>query len=165
MARRKVVECLDTADVCRIVGVNKSTLDYWVRTDLVTPSLRTAPGHRRTRLWTPQDVTVVRLVHELRQAGCPLQRVRLAQRRLTRAWRKIDSSTVLYWTGRDVLRVGPWGEVESLLKHPGQQVLQLVVLPVGKWASEIGSQVSYINCANLLTGTPRSTPEAAEAMG
>ena len=31
-------------DVCRIVGISYRQLDYWARTELVTPSIRDAHG-------------------------------------------------------------------------------------------------------------------------
>jgi DNA-binding transcriptional MerR regulator len=31
-------------DVCRIVGISYRQLDYWARTELVTPSVRDAHG-------------------------------------------------------------------------------------------------------------------------
>jgi DNA-binding transcriptional MerR regulator len=161
VANSDVIACLDTAAVCDLCDLNRSTLDYWVRTGLVTPSLRAEPGRRRTRLWTVQDATVVRMVTELRRSGCSLRRIRLASQRLEEEWAGLQSDTVLVWNGVDILLLNSLGSVESLLQHPKQQVLRLVALPVGSWADEATAGVSYIQKANLRFGVPASTPQAA----
>lgn len=156
-----VIECLETADVCRLAGVNRSTLDYWVRTGLVTPSLRTDPGRRRTRLWTVRDAVVVRTIAALRASGCPLQQVRRARTQIENEWGGIRSDTSLFWTGGDVVRIGPDGDVESLLKLPRQQVLRFVALPLGSWQTEASQAVGYVREDRIALGVPASTPEQA----
>src|SRR5688572_5089330 len=111
--RSEMVECLETVTVCQLAQVNRSTLDYWVRTGLVVPSLRSNPGRRRTRLWTVRDAVVVRTISALREAGCPLQRVRAARDEVVAKWGTFGPETTLVWTGSDILEVGPEGEVES----------------------------------------------------
>jgi DNA-binding transcriptional MerR regulator len=164
-AGSEVIRCLETARVCALTSVHPSTLDYWVRTRLVTPSLRKEPGRRRSRLWTIEDMIVVRMVHELRKAGCPLQRIRAAKRFLAEHGAALKSSSVLFWDGTDVFRIGPWGDVESTLVRPGQQVLHVVALPVGVWGRE-GKQVAkFIRADRLRTGVPcDSDREAREAV-
>jgi DNA-binding transcriptional MerR regulator len=158
-----VIQCLETVAICRLAGVNRSTLDYWVRTGLVRPSLRAEPGRRRTRLWTIQDAVVVRAVVELRASGCPLQQVRRACDEVTHNWGAFDSDTTLVWTGGDVLRIGPQGDVESLLRHPLQQVLRVVALPLGAWrnATATSRSVRYIREDRVSGGVPAATETAA----
>jgi DNA-binding transcriptional MerR regulator len=152
-----VIECLETVDVCRLAGVNRSTLDYWVRTGLVAPSLRTDPGRRRTRLWTVRDAVVVRTIAALRSSGCPLQQVRRARTQIENEWGGIRSDTALMWTGGDVVRIGPDGEIESLLRLPRQQVLRFVVLPLGSWQAEASKAVAYIRQDRVALGVPAPT--------
>jgi hypothetical protein len=38
-------------EVCRIVGITYRQLDYWARTELVTPSIRDATGSGSQRLY------------------------------------------------------------------------------------------------------------------
>ena len=130
------VQALETPVVARLAGMPRSTLDYWARTGLVTPSVRPSSGRRRAMLWSVRDAVTVRAVKVLRDAGAPLQRVRAAKRELERGWGEALGKAVLIWDGADVLRLGTWGELSSLLKHPGQHVLHAVALPVGAWRAE-----------------------------
>lgn len=161
----KVVECLDTSAVAALAGVNRSTLDYWVRTGLVAPSLRDSPGRRRTRLWTVADAVVVRAVAHLRLAGCPLQQVRRARAVLEDRFGRFGADATLVWNGSDVLKVDHEGRVESILRYPGQQVFRPVALPIGAWQAETTKSIRYIREDDLLVGVPRPTMELAMKAG
>jgi DNA-binding transcriptional MerR regulator len=158
----EVIECLDTVIVARLAGVNRSTLDYWVRTGLVTPSLRDLPGRRRTRLWRVEDAVVVRAVASLRAAGCSLQRIRAAVQSIEGSADALGSDATLYWDGFDVLKIDHEGAVESLLRYPGQRVFRPVALPLGLWDRETKSRASFIDSGDLKTGRPFETREEAE---
>lgn len=156
-----LIECLATVDVCRLANVHPSTLDYWVRTGLVTPSLRTDPGRRRTRLWTVLDAVIVRAVAALRVSGCSLQQVRRATAQVEKEWGRVRADTTLVWTGDDVVRIGPDGQIESLLRLPRQQVLRFVALPLGSWQGEASQAVGYIRKDRVEFGVPAATQERA----
>jgi hypothetical protein len=161
----KVVECLDTSSVAALAGVNRSTLDYWVRTGLVAPSLRDSPGRRRTRLWTVSDAVVVRAVAHLRLAGCPLQQVRRARSAIEDRFGRFGADATLVWNGSDVLKVDHEGRVESILRYPGQQVFRPVALPIGVWQEETSGSILYIREDDLLVGVPRATRDLAMTAG
>jgi MerR HTH family regulatory protein len=160
-----VIECLETAAVARLASVNRSTLDYWVRTGLVAPSLRDAPGRRRTRLWTVSDAVVVRAVAHLRLAGCPLQQVRRARVAIEDRFGRFGADATLVWNGSDVLKIDHEGKVESILKYPGQQVFRPVALPIGAWQDETSDSILYIREDDLVVGVPRATRELAMKAG
>lgn len=160
----EVIECLDTVSVAKLASVNRSTLDYWVRTGLVTPSLRDVPGRRRTRLWRVEDAVVVRAVASLRAAGCSLQRVRQAAQAIAGSADALGSDATLYWDGFDVLMVDHQGAVESLLRYPGQRVFRPVALPLGLWDSESKSNARFISSDDLKTGRASGTREEAERL-
>ncbi|MBW3659628.1 MAG: MerR family transcriptional regulator, partial [Actinobacteria bacterium] len=42
--------------VCKIVGITYRQLDYWARTELVTPSVQEAQGSGSQRLYSFDDV-------------------------------------------------------------------------------------------------------------
>src|SRR5438552_12817660 len=65
-------------DVTRIVGISYRQLDYWARTELVTPSIRDAKGSGTQRLYSFQDLVALRVIKRLLDAGVSLQRVRKA---------------------------------------------------------------------------------------
>jgi DNA-binding transcriptional MerR regulator len=157
----EVIECLDTVSVAKLANVNRSTLDYWVRTGLVTPSLRDLPGRRRTRLWRVEDAVVVRAVASLRAAGCSLQRVRQAARSIAGSADALGSDATLYWDGFDVLMIDHEGVVESLLRYPGQRIFRPVALPLGVWDSETKVIAQFIDSDDLKTGRTYDTREEA----
>lgn len=64
--------------VCKIVGITYRQLDYWARTDLVTPSIQDARGSGSQRLYSFEDLVDLKLVKKLLDAGVSLQRVREA---------------------------------------------------------------------------------------
>ena len=134
--QRKLIASLETPEVCALAGIKPQTLDYWARTGLVVPSVRGSSGRRVPRLWSVKDVVIVRAIKALRDAGCPLSKVRQVKRLVEESWGQDLTATVLFWDGRDVLAVRPWGEVESLLARPGQTVLHLVALPLHHWVTE-----------------------------
>lgn len=60
-------------EVAEIVGVTRRQLQHWDKTDLVTPSQRTAGGHSR---YSFQDLVALKTVKRLLDAGVSLQKIR-----------------------------------------------------------------------------------------
>ena len=63
---------------CQVAGITYRQLDYWARTDLVNPSIRTARGSGSQRLYSFKDVLVLKIVKRLLDTGISLQNIRLA---------------------------------------------------------------------------------------
>ena len=63
---------------CRAAGITYRQLDYWARTGLVEPSLRTATGSGTQRLYSFRDVLVLKVVKRLLETGVTLQQIRVA---------------------------------------------------------------------------------------
>jgi DNA-binding transcriptional MerR regulator len=158
---RRLVASLETPSVCALAGVKPQTLDYWARTGLVVPSVRASAGRRIPRLWSVKDVVIVRAIKALRDAGCPLAKVRRVKRLVDESWGQDLTATVLFWDGRDVLAVRSSGEVESMLLRPGQQVLHLVVLPLHHWVTETEHQA--VVRPSSVAGRPRNQPHRRAA--
>ncbi|MGZ3546670.1 MAG: helix-turn-helix domain-containing protein [Gemmatimonadaceae bacterium] len=127
---------METRSVCELAGLKISTLDYWVRTQLVVPSVRDGTGHRITRLWSVQDAVVVRTIKALRDAGCPLQSLRRVKQHLEDHWNETVAENVLVWTGDDLQTIDRWGNLRSLWRKPDQLTFHLVAMPVAKWRAE-----------------------------
>src|SRR5262249_4157320 len=53
-------------------------LDYWARTGLVEPSVRAASGSGTQRLYSFQDILVLKVVKRLLDTGVSLQNIRIA---------------------------------------------------------------------------------------
>lgn len=134
--RGSVTQALDTATVAALARMPTSTLDYWVRTGLVRPSVRGSSGRRVPRLWSIRDATVVRSLKWLRDAGCSLHRLRRARRIIEKTWNERPEDAVLYWDGNDVLALMPHGELVSVLESSGQLALHVVAVPLGAWAHD-----------------------------
>jgi len=65
-------------EVTRIVGISYRQLDYWARTGLVRPSIRDAQGSGTQRLYSFQDLAVLKLVKRMLDSGVNLQQIRKA---------------------------------------------------------------------------------------
>jgi DNA-binding transcriptional MerR regulator len=64
--------------VCRTVGISYRQLDYWARTELVTPSVRDADGSGSQRMYSFNDVVQLRVLKKLLDAGVSLPKIRRA---------------------------------------------------------------------------------------
>ncbi|HSM02814.1 MAG TPA: MerR family transcriptional regulator [Acidimicrobiia bacterium] len=64
--------------VCKIVGITYRQLDYWARTDLLKPSLKTATGSGSQRLYSFGDIVQLRVIKRLLDAGMSLKKIRQA---------------------------------------------------------------------------------------
>lgn len=63
---------------CAAAGITYRQLDYWARTGLVEPSVRSAQGSGTQRLYSFRDVVVLKIVKRLLAAGVSLQNIRAA---------------------------------------------------------------------------------------
>jgi DNA-binding transcriptional MerR regulator len=63
---------------CQIAGITYRQLDYWARTSLVVPSIRSAAGSGSQRLYSFKDILVLKVVKRLLDTGVSLQNIRLA---------------------------------------------------------------------------------------
>jgi DNA-binding transcriptional MerR regulator len=122
-------------EVCKIVGISYRQLDYWARTDLVTPSVRDARGSGTQRLYSFQDLVVLRVIKRLIDAGVSLQRVRTAVEYL----QEMDedaSGVTLFSDGKGVYQAHSPEAVVDLL-NKGQGVFAIAVDKV--WSDLEGS--------------------------
>ena len=63
---------------CSAAGITYRQLDYWARTDLVVPSIRSAAGSGTQRLYSFKDILVLKVVKRLLDTGVSLQNIRVA---------------------------------------------------------------------------------------
>ena len=101
-------------------------LDYWARTGLVVPSIRSAKGSGSQRLYSFRDILVLRVVKKLLDAGVSLQQVRHAIASLQD--RGIDdlTSITLMSDGASVYECSSADEIIDLLEG-GQGVFGIAV--------------------------------------
>src|SRR5919198_4997107 len=67
---------------CQIAGITYRQLDYWARTSLVAPSIRSAAGSGSQRLYSFKDILVLKVVKRLLDTGVSLQNIRSAVQHL-----------------------------------------------------------------------------------
>ena len=63
---------------CKAAGISYRQLDYWARTGLVEPSVRSATGSGTQRLYGFRDILVLKVVKRLLDTGVSLQQIRVA---------------------------------------------------------------------------------------
>lgn len=59
-------------------GITYRQLDYWARTGLVEPTVRSAAGSGSQRLYSFRDILLLKIVKSLLDAGVSLQQIRTA---------------------------------------------------------------------------------------
>ena len=64
--------------VCKLVGITYRQLDYWARTDLLTPSVQDAHGSGSQRLYSFTDIVQLKVIKSLLDAGMSLKKIRQA---------------------------------------------------------------------------------------
>jgi DNA-binding transcriptional MerR regulator len=125
---------IPTRAVSNITGIAMPTLQYWVRSGLIIPSVRTRTASGRSMLWDMSDLVTLRIFAELRRQGCSVQKIRKAQDLIVERWGELVQSTVLTYEAGDVTALMDTGDLASALAQPGQQILS--VMHVGQWAYE-----------------------------
>ena len=112
-------------EVCRIVGITYRQLDYWARTELVTPSIRDASGSGTQRLYSFHDLVTLRVIKNLLDTGVSLQRVRKAVEHL-QAMEEPLSGVTLMSDGQGVYEAHSPEAVIDLLRQ-GQGVFAIAL--------------------------------------
>jgi len=112
--------------VCAAAGITYRQLDYWARTGLVEPSIRSASGSGTQRLYSFRDVLVLKIVKRLLDTGVSLQQIRTAAQHLTE--RGIDdlATITIMSDGASVYECTSADEVIDLVQG-GQGVFGIAV--------------------------------------
>src|SRR5689334_18520307 len=63
---------------CNAAGITYRQLDYWARTKLVEPTVRSAGGSGTQRLYSFKDILLLKIIKRLLDAGVSLQQIRIA---------------------------------------------------------------------------------------
>ena len=126
------------ATVCRLTGVTYRQLDYWARTNLVTPSVASATGSGSKRRYSYRDILEVKVVKSLLDAGVALARARQAIDCL-RDGLGVDLATAsLVLTSSQSVLAASNGELVDLLRG-GQGVFNIV--PMSSVVADIDGQL------------------------
>ncbi len=111
---------------CAAAGITYRQLDYWARTELVGPSVRSASGSGTQRLYSFKDILVLKVVKRLLDTGVSLQNIRLAVEHLRGHGVEDLARITLLSDGTTVYECTSSEEVVDLLRG-GQGVFGIAV--------------------------------------
>ncbi len=124
--------------VRQATGVTYRQLDYWARTELVEPSIRSASGSGSQRLYSFRDIVVVRVVKRLLDAGVSLQNIRSAVEHLRERGAADLASITLVSDGLSVYECTSDDEIIDLLRG-GQGVFGIAL---GRTVTDVAAEVA-----------------------
>lgn len=114
------------ATACSAAGITYRQLDYWARTALVEPSIRSAGGSGTQRLYGFRDILVLKIVKRLLDAGVSLQNIRTAVDHLRgRGVTELESITLMS-DGSSIYECASADEMYDLVQG-GQGVFGIAV--------------------------------------
>ncbi|MDN5636258.1 MAG: MerR family transcriptional regulator [Brevibacterium sp.] len=131
--------------VCKVIGISYRRLDYWARTDLVTPSIRNATGSGSQRLYSFRDILVLKIVKRLLDTGVGLASIRTAVDHLRSRGVQDLSQITLMSDGASVFECTSPDEVVDLLQG-GQGVFGIAV---GRVWNEVEGSLSELPSERL----------------
>jgi DNA-binding transcriptional MerR regulator len=111
---------------CAASGITYRQLDYWARTGLVVPSVRSAAGSGSQRLYSFKDILVLKVVKRLLDAGVSLPNIRTAVDTLRNRGVNDLAGITLLSDGTTVYECTSSEEVVDLLRG-GQGVFGIAV--------------------------------------
>ncbi|MGO2659926.1 MerR family transcriptional regulator [Mycetocola reblochoni] len=114
------------AVAARAAGISYRQLDYWARTELVQPTVRSASGSGSQRLYGFRDILVLKLVKRLLDTGISLQQIRVAVNQLRESGFNDLAETTLMSDGASVYLCTSNDEVIDLVSR-GQGVFGIAV--------------------------------------
>src|ERR1700759_4644134 len=123
---------------CSAAGITYRQLDYWARTGLVEPSVRSAHGSGSQRLYSFRDILVLKVVKRLLDTGISLQQIRAAVQHLRDRGTDDLAQVTLMSDGVTVYECTSADEVVDLLQG-GQGVFGIALGRVGQ---EVGADLS-----------------------
>jgi len=118
-------------EVCKITGISYRQLDHWTSTSLINASIRNIKGSGFHRLYSFNDIVLVKLVNKLRDAGISLQKIRIALKNVNKILGKNSniSDVSIFSDGSSIYVLTDNDQMIDLLKK-GQAVFGISLGPV-----------------------------------
>ncbi|MGW6914575.1 MerR family transcriptional regulator [Kitasatospora sp. NPDC054939] len=133
---------------CAAAGITYRQLDYWARTGLLEPSVRSVYPASSQRLYSFRDILLLKIVKRLLDAGVSLQNIRVAVAHLQAAEVADLAGLTLMCDGATVYECTTPQQVVDLLKG-GQGVFGIAVGAV--W-QELESALGRLHAERTDTG-------------
>lgn len=111
---------------CAAAGITYRQLDYWARTGLVEPTVRSASGSGSQRLYGFRDILVLKIVKRLLDTGVSLHQIRIAVEHLRERGVEDLAQITLMSDGASVYECTSSDEVIDLVQG-GQGVFGIAV--------------------------------------
>jgi DNA-binding transcriptional MerR regulator len=111
---------------CNAAGITYRQLDYWARTGLVEPTVRSATGSGTQRLYSFRDILLLKVIKRLLDAGISLQQIRTAVAHLRARGTDDLTRVTLMSDGASVYECTSNDEVIDLLQG-GQGVFGIAI--------------------------------------
>ena len=146
---------------CSAAGITYRQLDYWARTGLVEPTVRSATGSGTQRLYGFRDILLLKVIKRLLDAGVSLQQIRTAVAHLRARGTDDLTRVTLMSDGASVYECTSNDEVIDLLQG-GQGVFGIAI--GGVWREIEGSLAalpSERTAEEFITSTDASDELAA----
>ncbi len=137
------------ATACTAAGISYRQLDYWARTELVQPTVRSATGSGSQRLYGFKDILVLKIVKRLLDTGVSLQNIRTAVEHLRASGHKDLSGITLMSDGATIYECTKADEIVDLLQG-GQGVFGIAI---GKVWSEVAGTLSQLQGESIKDGS------------
>ena len=138
---------------CSAAGITYRQLDYWARTGLVEPSVRTAAGSGSQRLYSFRDLLVLNVIKRLLDTGVSLQNIRTAVEHLRESGVDDLAQVTLMSDGASVYECRSQDEVIDLVQG-GQGVFGIAV---GRVWREVEGSLAELPSEHV-DGTPGAVP-------
>lgn len=126
------------ATACAATGITYRQLDYWARTGLLVPSIRSAKGSGSQRLYSFRDILVLRIIKRLLDTGVSLQNVRKAVDHLRERGVEDLSEITLMSDGASIFECVTEDEVIDIMRG-GQGVFGIAI---GRVRSEVAGTLA-----------------------
>lgn len=143
---------------CAAAGITYRQLDYWARTGLVEPSIRSASGSGSQRLYSFRDILVLRIVKRLIDTGVSLANIRTAVVHLEQRGGDDLSRITLMSDGASIYECRSEDEVIDLVRG-GQGVFGIAV---GRVWQEVEGQLASLPGEPAEDESALSLPESDE---
>ena len=143
---------------CSAAGITYRQLDYWARTGLVEPSVRTAAGSGSQRLYSFRDILVLKVIKRLLDTGVSLQNIRTAVEHLRDSGVEDLAQVTIMSDGASVYECRSQDEVIDLVQG-GQGVFGIAV---GRVWREVEGSLAELPSERVDAGTPAAPAEGDE---
>lgn len=104
-------------ELAKKVGVSYRQLDYWIRTGLVTSSIRDAAGSGSSRVFGQDDYTDLVVVKKLLDLGFDITAIRPVMLTIKGHPRKTEDQAAVVFDGQDTRVFGTWTEARKYAEN------------------------------------------------